>query len=832
MLEKIRPAPSATDHLFIGTDRYVYFTVSWNPETGRLETEKAYVDQSDKSSRDSATYDRCLIDPSKHFMALFLYDGIVSILPLSTKGKRKGGGAGIDQLGDPVQSRISALAIKSCAFLHPKDNDRVPFQLALLFEDSLQKMCFSIRALEYAAGVGGETGVAELENELAFRDDLELGSSHLIPVPSPVYGILILGQTSISYLLDANDRPITRPLNEITSFVAWAAVDEFRWLLADDFGQLYLLMLLADETNAVSWKLDKLGRTSSASVLVYLDQGYVFIGSHQGDSQVVKIKQDGMDIIQTIPNIAPILDFTVMDMGNRAGEGQTNEYSSGQARIVTGSGVFADGSLRSVRSGVGLEEQGVIGEMENATDLFALRSTPSTSSDDILVVSFINETRIFQFGNDSSVEEKTDFKSFDVSESTLIALTLDSTRVLQVTNSTAVIIDLENGMILDRWTDPGHCAITSASANQSELMLALEGTELATFTITNEFVLLSRRSFPEGQIACIHTSDLRIGLGLIGFWQGATVIAVSTTNLEVLSKAKISGDMTSVPRALLLSRLLPPINSRMATLLVSAANGEVITFSLDLETYELSSRTVTILGTQQANLKTIPRGADGLQNVFASCDHPSLIYGLEDRIIFSGVTAELATSICSFDSEAYPKAIALATQSDIRIAFVDTERTTHVQPTPIGELVRRIAYSPTLKAFGIGTIHRRLEGQDEILQSYFKLADDVVFGELDRCELRDEELVESVMCAEIRQDGGEYVERFVVGTTFTSDEEDDATQGRILVFAVTAERKLKLVTELPVKGACRTLGCLEGNIVAGLVKTVSTLEKRVERVCH
>lgn len=821
MLDKIRPGPSATDHLFIGTDRYVYFTVSWDSELKRLKTEKAHVDQSDKSSRDSATYDRCLIDPSKHFMALFLYDGIVSILPLSTKGKRKGGGTAIDQLGDPVQSRISALAIKSCAFLHARENDRFPFQLALLFEDSLQKLCLSIRSLEYFAGGSGEPGTAELENELGFRDDLELGSSHLIPVPSPAHGVLVLGETSISYFLDVNGSPLIIPLDEITSFVAWTAIDDFRWLLTDDFGQLYLFMLVVDETEAIDWKLDKLGRISRASVLVYLNQGYVFVGSHQADSQVVKLQQDGVEIVQPMSNIAPILDFTVMDMGNRSGEGQTNEYSSGQARIVTGSGVFADGSLRSVRSGVRIEEQGVIGEMKNATDLFALRSTPAKQADDILVVSFINETRIFQFSSDGDVEERSSFKNFNLNEGTLLALRLGNTRILQVTHSAVVIVDLENGMTLSHYTEPAHRSITSASASQSELMIAFDGTEVAVFTISGDLTLRSRRSFPEEQIACIHVSDLRVGLGLIGFWQGASIIAVSTSTLEVLTQGKISDDRGSVPRALLLARLLPSTTGETATLLVSAANGEVITFSFDLKLYRLSSRMATILGTQQANLKAMPREDNGLQNVFASCDHPSLIYGSEDRIIFSGVTAESATSICFFDSEPYPGAVALATPDDLRIAFVDTERTTHVQTTPVGELVRRIAYSPALKAFGIGTIHRRLDGPDEVLQSHFKLADDVVFRELDKYELHDEELVESVMCAKIGHDGDDIQERFVVGTTFTTDEQDDATQGRILVFTVTIERKLKLITELPVKGACRTLGCLDGKIVAGLVKTVS-----------
>ena len=62
-----------------------------------------------------------------------------------------------------------------------------------------------------------------------------------------------------------------------------------------------------------------------------------------------------------------------------------------------------------------------------------------------------------------------------------------------------------------------------------------------------------------------------------------------------------------------------------------------------------------------------------------------------------------------------------------------------------------------------------------------------------------------------------------MGTTYMDDEQSESIRGRILVFAVTNERALRLITELPVRGACRALGVLHGNIVAALVKTVSQI---------
>ena len=600
--------------------------------------------------------------------------------------------------------------------------------------------------------------------------------------------------------------------------MAWTQIDSQRWLISDDSGKLYLLMLLLDNCgNVTTWKLDALGQVSRASVLVYLDDGYLFVGSHQGDSQVVKIQEQSVEVIQTISNIAPILDFTIMDMGNRSGEGQTNEYSSGQARIVTGSGAFQDGSLRSVRSGVGLEELGLLGGMDHATNLFSLRSNDSRSNVDLLVVSFVSETRLFQFQADGVVEEKAEFKSLVLSEETLLAANLSSGRLLQVTASMARLIESESGMVLSEWSSPNGDPITTASANDQYLMLSVNGLEALVLDLKEDLKVCARRQFAEeGQIACIHVSYVLSEICIVGFWKSAVVVILKIGTLESLQKVVVSDEAVSVPRSILLAQIL---SEQPPTLFIAMANGEVITFSTNRTNYALSSKKVTVLGTQQASFKALPR-SDGLSNVFATCEHPSLIYGSEGRIVYSAVTAEKASCICSFDCEAYPDAVAIATTEDLRLALIDTERTTHVQTLRVGETVRRIAYSPKLKAFGIGTIHRSIRQSQEVIKSHFKLADEVLFKELDTYALNDEELVESVIRADIREDSSELVERFVVGTAYLDDEESESTRGRIIVFAVTSERTLKVITELPVKGACRALGAISGNIVAGLVKTV------------
>ena len=630
--------------------------------------------------------------------------------------------------------------------------------------------------------------------------------------------MLILSETRITYLDDVSHEKLSESLEEPTIFCAWTHVEDLRWLLADEYGKLYFLMLLtAEGAEVTGWRLDEIGTASRASCLVYLDGGYVFVGSHQGDSQVIHIQEKGIEVVQTFANIAPILDFAIMDMGSRESEGQTNEFSSGQARIVTGSGAYQDGSLRSVRSGVGLEELGSLGAMEHITELFALKSVPGSEQYDTLVVSFIDETRIFKFDEDGEVEEVDAYYGFSLSEGTLLAANLSQNRLLQVTKASAKILDLEGGMNVATWDARTHQTITAVSANAHQLALCISGISLILLDLSADLSQTAQKTFGANrQVACIHLPDIKPDILVAGFWQSASVSILSSSDLSEETTTQVSDDAATVPRSVLLTQILP---NQPPTLFIALANGNVVTFSVNKDG-KLSSRTSIVLGTQQANFRALARG-DGLWNVFVTCEHPSLIYGSEGRIVYSAVTAEKATYVCPFDSAAYPGAIAMASADDLKIALVDTERTTHVQTLPVGDTVRRIAYSTELRAFGMGTIHREIRAGAEVVQSYFKLADEVVFKELSSYALGEDELVESVIRADLDDGKGELAERFVVGTAFLDEKQPKLVRGRILVFEVTSARELKVVAETKVKGACRSLAVLEGKIVAALVKTVS-----------
>jgi DNA damage-binding protein 1 len=147
------------------------------------------------------------------------------------------------------------------------------------------------------------------------------------------------------------------------------------FLLGDLHGNLHVLEAQSEGTRIVRLTLHDIGHISSPRALVLLDHSHCFVGSHYGDSQLLKVslstrvKADreetpmevdedeaassqphrhddsvlSLEVVSTFTNLAPIVDFVVVE----------NEH---QSHVVTCSGSYNDGSLRIVSHGVGMAE--------------------------------------------------------------------------------------------------------------------------------------------------------------------------------------------------------------------------------------------------------------------------------------------------------------------------------------------------------------------------------------------------------------------------------------------------------------------------------------------
>lgn len=852
ILQRLRPKDSTTELLFIGTDRSQYFTLGWNDESKTLKTLQKLDDPSERYMRDSQSQDRCIVDPTGRYMAMHLWEGVLTVLRLLPRKNKE------NTLDSMDQVRLSELFIKASTFLysetgHPK--------VAFLYQsrsDAADAKLATYRLTSDDKDTQVSRFDANRDREISINIT-DPGAALLIPVPKVeeakrhnfritntnsarafLGGLIVVGETRLTYVDDTTRAEVSVPLKEASIFVAWAAYDERHYFLADDYGRMYLLTIHTEGVEVTGMEPALLGKTSRASCLVYMNN-MLFVGSHYGDSQLFRVDlgestQAGsyLQLTQVLHNVAPILDFAVMDMGNREGDSQLgNAYSSGQARIVTGSGVHKDGSLRSVRSGVGLEDVGILAEIRDVRGLFSLRSHGAQKVD-TLAVSFLTETRIFRFDAVGEVEEVEAFEGLSLQDQTLLAVDLVSGRRLQVTTTAAILTDPENSMVISKWTPSGD-SITAASANSKWVLLSVDGKSLVSLDVEKDLGVSATKNFEEkDQVACVHASPHLLGVGVVGFFTTGNISIVDLALLEPRKGESLrkTDDNASIPRDIALVQALPPDVSG-PTLFVSMEDGNVVTFNISPD-LTLSGRKSVIIGTQQARFHLIPRPG-GLASIFATTENPSLIYGSEGRIVFSAVTAEDATYVCDFDAEAYPECVVVATESIIKISTIDTERRTHVRPLEMGETVRRIAYSPEEQVFGLGCIKREIVHGAEIITSSFKLVDEVVFGKVGRqfvLESTSPELVECVIRATLPDQYGNPVERFLVGTTIIAEPDiasrSDEAKGRLIVMGVDGDRNPYLIMSRDFKGSCRCLTVMNGDIiVVSLTKTV-ILGKYVE----
>ncbi|KAG6183092.1 hypothetical protein E4U25_003974 [Claviceps purpurea] len=855
MLQRLQPKDSALDLLFIGTDRLQYFNVAWNPNTNQLDTvEQPIEDIAEQYMRHSQSQNKCLVDPTGKFMAMHLWEGVLNVFRLPV---RKGITTKLIALD---QVRLTELWMKASTFLHSRTgHPRIAFLYKTQLEEEEARVAvYRLTTDDRGGDVAKFDPHKERELDQIIADPY---ASILIPVPvneekryhvrntegakAHLGGLLVVGETLLTYFDSLTYSSVSSTLQDTRIYVAWAEYDGTHYFLADDYGRLDLLTIetTVEATGEIVTGMtvsplkfhDSAQLTSRASSLVYMGNGRLFLASHHGDSQLlhIDISTHSMSLVKSLSNNAPILDFAIMDMGNRDGDSQSgNAFSSGQTRIVAGCGAYHSGSLRSIRSGVGLEDEGILDGIQDTNGLFTLKSH-GASHTDTLIVSSVGDTRVFRFDVHGGIEEVYEFQGMVFGMDTLLAADIPGGFLLQITPQCVVMLDAASGTAVETWNCPDGKVITAASANSNWVLLSIDGSMLVSLDLQNHLAATCREASHDlvtdqaDQISCLHAARDCPEVGIIGWWTSGTISLVELATLRPLHGEILRNteDSASVPRDIALVQLHPSGVSG-PTLFVALEDGNLVTFNVSSEGYSLSARKNVTLGSSPARLHILPQ-KDGTSNVFVTTEHASLIYSAEGRIVYSATTAEDATHVAPFDSQAYPDSIVLSTDNHVRLCHVDKERLTHVKSLTMGETVRRVAYSPSLKAFGLGCIKKHLIGNTELITSSFRLVDEVLFQELgeplDIEGYPELELVEAVIRAELPDSMGNWAERFIVGTSFLIDEEtadESDTRGRILVLGVDKDRQVYEIFAHELKGSCRCLAVMGEHIVAGLSKTV------------
>lgn len=675
-------------------------------------------------------------------------------------------------------------------------------------------------------------------------------------------------KSSLSAPEDSNDpkAQIDWPLSDLT---AYAFIDDTssRILLGDKFGKLSLLSLERSKSD-VSLSLTRLGETSPATTLTYLNDGVIFVGSHFGDSQIVRIaasqKPDvgvQLDILDTFKNLAPIVDAILID-----------PEKSGQSHIITCSGSHNTGSLRIIRNGADIEELATTDHVSYVKSLWPIRPHYSSTFDTLLALSTLQTTRFYALTPTSAgkLEELDESEIFGFSRDPTLAICNmssivqvggkysydDSPFVVQVTSNMVLVVNLLTGTRETTWQDHGE--IVAASVNPSQICVGLSGRRLV-FLKVDEGKLVPVRSqvFPEnqGEISSLSLMPSSSSLPFsnyvaVGFYESKSVLIFAANNLVSTVIPPII--VPQLPVSLLLCQFgasdsLNGVGGFPTHLLIGLGDGNLHVHGLSipdgqmrLEDYKVipvgSTRPVYLTpfrtSAQQAN--------NCSYNVLAYGAMPTILYWDNKRLKHSPLVPKSISAACSLNSGQYTSSLAMAIverkgkteMSHLVIGRVRDLNKLHIQTVSLGlDNPVRISHYPDLRILCVGCqrIQPHRVGEAALESASVKFFDDSTFDQLHHfaCELDEEVTV--ITTVSLNCDDRGYKTYVAVGTQYYKPGMVEASEGRILLFEgrPTGNISTGLIPDIAAsyktKGCVFSLADVQGRLVAAVNESVYIL---------
>ncbi|CAN1823275.1 DNA damage-binding protein 1 [Linum perenne] len=775
-LELFRPHGEAQDFLFIATERYKFCVLQWDSEASELIT-RAMGDVSDRIGRPTDNAQIGIIDPDCRLIGLHLYDGLFKVIPFDNKG----------QLKEAFNIRLEELQVLDIKFLYGCAKPTI----VVLYQDN--KDARHVKTYEVVLKdkdfVEGPWSQNNLDN----------GADLLIPVPPPLCGVLIIGEETIVYCSANAFKAIPiRPAS--TRAYGRVDADGSRYLLGDHAGLLHLLVITHEKEKVTGLKIELLGETSVPSTISYLDNAFVFIGSSYGDSQLIKLnlqpdaKGSYVEVLERYVNLGPIVDFCVVDL-ERQGQGQ----------VVTCSGAYKDGSIRIVRNGIGINEQASV-ELQGIKGMWSLRSSTNDPYDTFLVVSFISETRVLAMNLEDELEE-TEIEGFHSQVQTLFCHYSIHNQLVQVTSSSVILVSSTSRQYLAEWSAPSGHSINVATANASQVLLAIGGGKLVYLEIGVGTLTEINNTQLEYEISCLDINPIgenpnHSQLAVVGMWTDISVRIFSLPDLSIVTREYLGGEI--IPRSVLLCSF-----EGISYLLCALGDGHLLNFQLNLNNGELADRKKVSLGTQPITLRTFT--SKNATHVFAASDRPTVIYSSNKKLLYSNVNLKEVSHMCPFNSAAFPDSLAIAKEGELTIGTIDEIQKLHIRSIPLGEHARRICHQEQSRTFAICSLKHQTSAE-ELETHYVRLLDDQTFEFLSVYQLDPYEYGCSLLSCSFSDDNNVY---YCVGTAYVLPDENESTKGRILVFIIE-DGKLQLITEKETKGAVYALNAFNGKLLAAI----------------
>ncbi|ORX70399.1 hypothetical protein BCR32DRAFT_297364 [Anaeromyces robustus] len=776
--------PNNTDLLFLITETNQYCILSYDANNGHIITE--FSGNSNDITRNKSENGQIYsIDPDLRVVALHSYQGLIQILPIQ-KVLQQYRNNSLSFRKDDTQSfnlKIKELDVHDIGFLY---NCNRP-TLAILSREKEHSFLCTYEILVDKKELDGPKNSTEVEH----------GGKILITLKNPIGGVIVIGEKTITFYENNLNNPYTIPIQDEITHYGQIGEDDYRYLLSDPLGKIFLLILFVDSNKFHGMKIEQIGMTTVPSCISYIDCGYVFIGSHFGDSKLIKLQTEKVgnnyfSVVDEMLNLSPIVDFCVVDIDKH-----------GQSQLVLCSGGYNDGTLRIIKIGVGINEIAKLA-IEGLKGIFQLTTSYNSKQASYIVLSYYKATRFLQFNDNLSPVTNI---PFETEEPTIAMANTLNDNIVQVTSSKIVLFD-NHLNIISKWEAPPNEKISLSSVNPSQIIVSLRNATLVYFVIENNQIILKKEFHFENEISCLDITPTNANNNMtfsdiccVGFWKEITLKIINLHTMEVLNTYDLGGDF--IPRSVITSKLDDTIY-----VFVSLGDGQLVCYYMNPNDMSLKFRSKFSLGTQPITLRQFSYNSKNY--IFAASDQPTIIYSNNNNLNFSNVNLiDSVIDVCPFSCLDFGDALCILTNKYLLIGSINEIQRLHVRTVRLGEHPRRVCYQESTKTLGVISIQYLVYKEDHS----FKILDDKTYEILDVFKMEPHEYVQSLISMKFLNSSKEY---YIVGTSYVSEDEEESKSGRILLFSVTGTRQLRLEHSIKISGSPWKMCNFNGHLLASI----------------
>ncbi|CAD5126044.1 DgyrCDS14217 [Dimorphilus gyrociliatus] len=724
---------------------------------------------------------KCCVDQYCRYIVVHIYYGLLTIIPVSNVGVN---GLNASGTWNSTNVIVDEMEILDLCSLYVEDTPTI----SLLFREDGS---YYVGTYEIEEMTEDEYIITEGPGKRHKVDD---GAQFIVPVPCPIGGMLVLGDD-----------------NQTIRAVEMVDADGKRFLVGDSFGHLYILILVADPTSATGIReiqVELLGETNIPSLITYLDNGFIFIGSCSGDAQLIRLNRKKnavtnsyVEVMENFDNLGPIVDFVAVDVDDM-----------GQEQLICCSGRDKNGSLRIVRNDMEIKDIGTV-ELPGILGVWAVSLFSSGSFDDSLFVTFPDETKIILITEE--MEEIT-VPGFDHKVRTLHVHEVIEDQIIQITRKNLILWSSTMRKQVFQWKFEQDKNISVGTSNREQIVIA-SAAQFVYFEIIDGSAQKINSLEIEYEIACMDVTPRgtsnRTNILCLGVWTDMSIFIFELPTLEKLFYYKLPGNI--IPRS-----ILTGVFGDVHYLFIAMGDGKLYHFLLNKDKASLHNRVMLTLGSLPLQMSKF--SWKGTDCVFVCSDRPAVAFPVNHQLIFSFVNISTVRHMTSAILRNNREKIYLVNETELLIGEMNEMQRLQSRVIPLRESPRKIAYQPETNTLAVLTSRydKQKKGTEEtILLDQSASTSDVKsrssFVEVGPFPLplfEDDSLIEIYNLLIMHQDSfeifhihqfqpheyalslcnanlGDHPEQyFVVSTGIIRPGDDEPRYGRIMVFKISLGR--------------------------------------------